>query len=184
MCDLLTCMSFFCCALKYIVVGFFFKILLMKYWVGDEFCLFNFHSSSKWCNQHNNTSWVFQPVNKVTIFFPTTIVTTCSLDWLHSCKWCCDATWHYGFAIIVNITTWWFLHKYQNIKNNNNVFLIIQNQVITKFHWFLQLLVNNTNLWLCVADVATRMISNCNTSWLVTLTSMNFPSLICWRACW
>ncbi len=50
MCDLLMCMKFICCALKYIVVGFFFKILLMKYLVANEFCFLNFHSSSKWCN--------------------------------------------------------------------------------------------------------------------------------------
>jgi hypothetical protein len=28
----------------------------------------------------------------------------------------CGVTWHYGFVIVVDITTWQFLHKYQNFK--------------------------------------------------------------------
>jgi hypothetical protein len=48
--------------------------------------------------------------------------------------------------IVVDIMTWWFLHKYQVLKN---VFLCIfyyPKLDNNKIHSFLQLLVNNNNL--------------------------------------
>jgi hypothetical protein len=48
--------------------------------------------------------------------FFTIIVTTSSCYWLCSYKGHFNATCQYGFVIVVNITTWWSLHKYQRFK--------------------------------------------------------------------
>jgi hypothetical protein len=69
----------------------------------------------------------FNRLIKGLLSFSITIAITSSREWLHSCKWHCDAMWHYGFATIVNVTTWWFLHKDQNTLKIFLVFLIIQN---------------------------------------------------------
>jgi hypothetical protein len=69
-------------------------------------------------SSHSFKVWLWQLLS----FFNTIIIPSPCL-WLHKCKRHCGATWHYGFVIVVNITTWWF---YTNIKISI-LFIIIFN---------------------------------------------------------